>query len=519
MAMSCPLKQLHLAAICIFIIMASIYSHAQEKKADPPEKKEASLLRVTTRSSKVYVGQVIENGKLVVKFLDLVSNEPVEIAKSDVKEVVNPLPFDDAVKSIGLPRLLSWKIGLLAKKMSNSGKVAKVTSQVVYVTLGSSSGVRVGTMLSVYRNHGEIKDPTTGAVLGIERPMISSLVVTEVEENFSKAKINSNLEIPIQVGDEVESKVGLVIAVCPLRNEDGELTSVGSTMSEEITTSLVQASIKVVERSVLATVLPELIAQNTILFDPKSAQRLGELTGANYVVTGKIVPNRNTGTAFVRLVDVQSAEVALAVSTNINLKNTSVVQGKPANSQPAGPSASGSPSSSGKSTSSTRPSSGSFKDGRLPSFLTSSTRISKAKSGITIADGGVIRTKDVNFLDRDFTFEVLLDNSTGGAHVGIGTRDTVQLQLHTTAVGNNRGEVKLNESIIGNISSTGAHLLRIQKKGDTVTFQIDVDNDGLSDDDLETIIPNIREHAPSFHSKNVPLFLSGKAEFISASLK
>ena len=341
MAMSCPLKQLHLAAICIFIIVASIYSHAQEKKADPPEKKEASLLRVTTRSSKVYVGQVIENGKLIVKFLDLSSNETVEIAKSDVKEVVNPLPFDDAVKSIGLPRLLSWKIGLLAKKMSDSGKVAKVSSQVVYVTLGSSSGVRVGTTLSVYRNHGEIKDPITGAVLGIERPMISSLMVTEVEENFSKAKITSNLEIPIQVGDEVESKVGLVIAVCPLRNEDGELTNVGSTMSEEITTSLVQASIKVVERSVLDTILPELIAQNTILFDPKSAQKLGELTDANYVVTGKIVPNRNTGTAFVRLVDVQSAEVALAVSTNVNLKNTSVVQGKPANSQPTRSSAGG----------------------------------------------------------------------------------------------------------------------------------------------------------------------------------
>ena len=500
-------NQLLRVILGIFFLAAFTYAHAQEKKATPQDKLEANLLRVTTLSSKVYVGQVIENGKSTVRFLDLVSNEPVEIEKSDVKEVLNPLPFDDAVKSIGLPRLLSWKIGLLAKKMNNTGKVARVTAQVVYVTLGNSSGVRVGTVFSVFRNEGEIKDPVTGAVLGIERPMISTLEVTEVEENLSKAKIVSNLEIPIQVGDEVKTKLGLVIAVCPLCNEDGELTSVGSTMSEQITNSLVQANIKVVERSVLDTVLSELMVQNTILFDPKSAQKLGELTGANYVVTGKIVPSRNTGIAFVRLVDVKSGEIALAASTDVKLTSASNV---PSNQNTA---------RNKNAVNVTGNRSGSFKDGRLPSFLTTTTRVSKSPKGIVIAEGGVIRTSAVNFLDRDFTFEVLMDNSRGGAHVGMGITNSVQLQMHTTAIGDNRGEVKLNESIIGYISDSGAHLVRIQKERDTVIFHIDVGNDGPTDDDIETIISNIREHVPSFHSKNVPLFMSGSAEFISARVK
>ena len=478
-------------------------------------------MRVTTRSSKVYVGQVIENAVSTVKFLDLVSNEPIEIAKSDVKEVVNPLPFDDAVKSIGLPRLLSWRVGLLAKKMNSTGKVAKVTTQVVYITLGSSSGVRVGTMLSVFRNEGEIKDPVTGVVLGIERPLISSLEVTEVEENFSKAKITSNLEIPIQVGDEVESKNGLVIAVCPLRNEDGELTDVGSTMSEEITTSLVQASIKVVERSVLDTVMPELISQNTILFDPKSAQKLGELTGANYVVTGKIVPNRNTGTAFVRLVEVQSAEVALAASTSVNFKNAAVVQSKPANVQPTTSSGSGSRSNTGNNTSS-RTSSGSFAQGRIPNFLTTTSRFSQTpKKGVLISGDGMMQTKDSNFLDRDFTLEVVVDSSVGRGitNIGMGQKNSVLIRLHALKQGNGEGEVRLNEELLGHITTAGANRVVITKMGDTVTFKIDVGNDGPTDDDIETTISDIRTYAPLFHSKNVPLLLGGCGEFFSVSLK
>ena len=532
MFMPSPLSQLHLALLFgIFVLSPTFYSQAQEKKVTPQDKTAATLLRVTTLSQKVYVGQVIENGKSTVRFLDLVSNEPVEIEKSDVKEVLNPLPFDDAAKSIGLPRLLSWKIGLLAKRMNNTGKVAKLTAQVVYVTLGTSSGARVGTLFSVFRNEGEIKDPVTGAVLGIERPTISTLEVTEVEENFSKAKITSNLEIPIQVGDEVESKDGLVIAVCPLRNEDGELTNVGSTMSEEITTSLVQASIKVVERSVLDTVLPELMVQNTLLFDPKSAQKLGELTGANYVVTGKIVPSRNTGTAFVRLVDVQSGEVALAVSTPVNFKNASVVNDPPAKSSTAGRSGGGSRSSTGKSAlpnksalpkREPREPPGTFAQGRIPSFMTTTSRTSQSpRKGLLISGEGTISTKDANFLDRNFTFEVVVDTSVGVTvtNIGMGQKDRIMIRLHSLAQGNRDGEVRLNDELIGHITSPGSNRVTIAKSGHTVTFQIDVGNDGPTDDDLETIIHDIRSYAPTFHSKNVPLFLSGGGEFFSVSLK
>lgn len=78
-----------------------------------------------------------------------------------------------------------------------------------------------------------------------------------------------------------------------------------------------QRKITVVERSALDMVLAELIAQNTILFDEKSAQKIGELTGASKVLTGKITPGRLTSRAHLRLIDVKSGEIIVAVSSTV----------------------------------------------------------------------------------------------------------------------------------------------------------------------------------------------------------
>lgn len=536
----------------IVLCLAGLTVCIDRRPAAAQESQGPRLLRVVMDSGKVLVGQVLENAENHVRFYDLVSNEEVQIDKSSVRSVVSPLDFSDAVRAIGLPRLLSWRVRLLGKQRDQSGRIAQVTPQTIYVTLGSAAGVQVGTELAVYRNKGEIKDPVTGEVLAVERPLISQLEVVEVSEKFSKARITSNLEIPLEIGDEVESKAAMVIAVCPIRDEDGELTNVGADMAEEVMTGLVQAGIKVVERSVLDTVLPELIAQNTILFDSGSAKQLGQLTGASYVVTGKIVRRRNTGTAFVRLVDVSSGEILLAVSSSVNMANAVPVGSGSRTAPAAGGSRSGDAGRSDDSGRSagggSRSGSGKLGSGRtLPAFLTTSSRYTRTPSqGIriqghdqfTIKQQGTVQTKATDFLNRDFTFEVLLDFSAGDyvANVGIGygvadvsyngLKDSVYLRVHAPSMrpGMEPGVVKLNrfrlgEEIIGTFSSPGPYLVRIIKEGDTVTFEVDAGNDGPTDDDFETTIVDIRDFAPFLHGKNSPLFFGGSGEFLSVSLK
>ncbi len=460
----------------------------------------------------------------------LSADMPTNIAKEE----------KDTVSSKELAKQLTDKVGLLAKKKSNAGKVAKVTPQVVYVNMGNSSGIRVGNALSVFRNMGEIKDPVTGAALGTERPLISQLEVTEVNVNYSKAKIVSKLEAQIEIGDEVESKNEMAIAVCPIRNEDGKLTNQGSAISEEITTSLVEAGLKVVERSVLNSALRELLVQNTFLFESKSAQNLGELTGANYVVTGKIVTNRDTGTAFVRLVDVSSGEIILAASAALSSATMSSASLSPGKA-PLNADGKSNPNADNKQPAANSGHS-SLVDG-LPSFLTTSSMYKRVPGkGIRIqghdkfalSEQGAIRTKEIDFLNRDFTFEVVVAFKAGdrGVSIGLGPgiadqsynglKDCVYLRLNPK--GQSNGEVqierfKLGSESVGRVSSDGPHLVRIVKEGEKVLFQIDAGNDGTTDDDLETTILNIREFAPFLHAKNMPLFFGGSGEFINVSLK
>ncbi len=464
-----------------------------------------------------------------------VVSTPVPVAAEPAKSTPAEMPTEvakeqkDSASAKELAMQLTEKASLLATKMIYAGKVAKATPQAVYLTMGASSGIRVGNALSVFRNMGEIKDPVTGAVLGMERPLISHLQVTEVNANYSKAKIVSKLEAQIEIGDEVESKNEMTIAVCPICDEDGKQSKQGSAVSEEITTRLVEAGLKVVERSVLDSALRELLLQNTLLFETQSAQKLGELSGANYVVTGKIVTDRDTGTAFVRLVDVRSGEIALAASAMLTSAGASVNKSDPNTDAVT-------KSSTDSNSPAVNPAHSSLANG-LPSFLTTNSLFKRvAGKGIRIQgqEPGAIRTKESGFLNKDFTFEVVvvLKADDRVANIGLGAgipdrsynglKDSVHLRLHSKKHG--EGEVKLERfalgsESVGRVASDGPHLIRIIKEGDKVTFQIDAGNDGATDDDLETTVLNIREFAPFFHSKNMALFFGGNGEFISASLK
>lgn len=277
------------------------------------------LVRVQTKRDGTYVGELLMSGAQDVRVLDIARDVEVTVPKTDVVKLTNPVADDEAARTVGLPTLAAWQISKLPAAASK-GKIAKVTPTAVYVTL-KSGDVRPQQKVSVYRQKEEIRDPDTGALLAIERPRIAELQVTEVHETFSKAVLTGDLEVELAVGDEVElaGKGERKIAICPLSTEDGEETHVGTELAEDLTNLLVKKGMKVVERSELAPVLAELAIENTFLFEPKEAQKLGELTGASHVVVGKIVPTSKAAKAYMRLVDVATGEIRYAVSATVDL--------------------------------------------------------------------------------------------------------------------------------------------------------------------------------------------------------
>lgn len=312
-----------------FLLLASFLLSGSFERlfADDPV-----LVRVRTRKT-VYVGELVKNDDKEITFLDLKSRRSMTVPMDDIVQFTNPATLDEASRSVGLPAVTAWKISHLLSRKNPVGKVAKVSPQVVYVTLGKTDGIILDANLIVYRKKSEIKDPETGDVLAIERPKIAELKVTEVNAKFSKAKITGDLEVTLEVGDEVEKSTGQArVAICPIYDEDGTLTNIGASMGEDITTRLVQRKVPVVERSVLNTVLPELLIQNTALFDSKTAQKLGKLAGASVVITGKIVPINKSGTAYIRMVDVESGKILLAASSSISLSQARKVGSTPTGS-------------------------------------------------------------------------------------------------------------------------------------------------------------------------------------------
>jgi len=71
------------------------------------------------------------------------------------------------------------------------GRIVDVREGVIYLNAGQDQGVRVGMQLDVYEVQPALVDPETGKNLGAPDRMIGSIVVSQVLEKFSTAKMLS----------------------------------------------------------------------------------------------------------------------------------------------------------------------------------------------------------------------------------------------------------------------------------------------------------------------------------------
>ncbi len=103
------------------------------------------------------------------------------------------------------------------------GFVASIRGEDIYLTLGEASHLRSGTELSVYRELGSFKHPVTGQVLGSFEEELGVLVIQEVREQFSVARLKTPSEFEIQEGDRVRITSAKVrLAVLPFENQTGQ---------------------------------------------------------------------------------------------------------------------------------------------------------------------------------------------------------------------------------------------------------------------------------------------------------
>ncbi len=72
------------------------------------------------------------------------------------------------------------------------GRVVKVDGSVVYLNAGSEGSVQTGDVFTVYGESEVLTDPMTGLPLGAEKAKVAKIIVSEVQEKFSKATITES---------------------------------------------------------------------------------------------------------------------------------------------------------------------------------------------------------------------------------------------------------------------------------------------------------------------------------------
>ncbi|MCK4817455.1 hypothetical protein KA005_16915, partial [bacterium] len=82
------------------------------------------------------------------------------------------------------------------------GYIVNTEENVIYLDIGSNVGVRKGTKCVAFREGDEIIHPITKEVLGTKVTLLGELIVTQVHEKMSVAKILAK-EGSIKIGDKV----------------------------------------------------------------------------------------------------------------------------------------------------------------------------------------------------------------------------------------------------------------------------------------------------------------------------
>lgn len=294
-------------SIALVVILAS----ASFASAQSP-----TLTSITLNSGTSILGEVRSENAVTAQVFDLSTGDEKTIKIADIKSRTSATDTT-AILRVGLPRFLAWRV----KKELNgpaTGKIAEVTPSSIYLTLGSKDGIEVGSTLTVFRDEGELKDPDTGDVIGRKRAKLARLEITEVQDSYSKAKRLGDTDVELKVKDQVEQEgVSLAVAIMPILDIEGDETTTGKTLAEQISTMFVSRGITVVERERLNVALTELALQQSKAFDADAAQKVGKQLGAVAVVTGTITPKAMRAEAHVRLIRVQTGEAIIAASQDV----------------------------------------------------------------------------------------------------------------------------------------------------------------------------------------------------------
>jgi hypothetical protein len=160
----------------------------------------------------------------------------------------------------------------------------------------------------------------------------------------------------------------------------------------------------------------------------------------------------------------------------------------------------------------------------LPTGLMAGPGITVGADGLELHPGESLRTTDSDFIHKDFTFDVVYHfqpDENGKLWIGIGENEhdggwfvnTIAGEIHADG-GDGKVVLKTHrrfpdpfEDKIGKDHATGPNMVRLEKRGNTLTLAVCADYQGKFDPDIVATLPDLRGEAPYLTKLNSSLFL------------
>jgi len=141
---------------------------------------------VNTTTGEIIIAAEEQNKKNLVAARYKSMNFEQDFDYGLANEVMHP-----AVEKMVLKIVEKTKGIATAAKPSHEGRVIKVEGNMVWINLGSGSGIKAGDEFEVFRKGEELIDPDSGQSLGAEEEKVGTIVVSEVKDKYSIATIKS----------------------------------------------------------------------------------------------------------------------------------------------------------------------------------------------------------------------------------------------------------------------------------------------------------------------------------------
>ena len=155
----------------------------------------------------------------------------------------------------------------------------------------------------------------------------------------------------------------------------------------------------------------------------------------------------------------------------------------------------------------------------LPSFLTAKT-FTAVKDGIRLEKNGHVLTKSADYFSKDFVFDVTMDVAAADTWANVGIGEGTPEHSITIAIrspGDHHGVAITHKDPwgekIGRISEPTTYIVRLEKKGNTLTFSVGNEKDGKFTAELSHTVADYKTFAPNVSEKSGHLFMSGDAVF------